>query len=240
MRPSPLVVRAWAALLALLLGLAALPALAQEAPAEPADTPSSPEAGAPDAAAPTATPGVAPGTPVRLVQPRLQIDAPIVPVGVDEEGAMASPPDPDTVAWWSLGADISAEGNVVLAAHVNWDGSLRVFGRLFLAQPGDVFYLTDAAGVEHGYLVTWTRTYDAETAPLEEIFLADAPGHQLTLITCGGRFDRPERQYLDRLVVRAQRIEPAPPTEPPAAPATPSPSPEQGEGADAAPTPSVP
>ena len=173
----------------LLLLLAAAPAAAQEAP---------PAAAAPEPA---------PGAPVRLVQPRLGIDAPIVPLGLDADGAMAAPSDPDTVGWWSLGADTASDGNVVLAGHVNWGGRLRAFGRLFQAQPGDVFYVTDAIGEEYGYTVTWARMYDADSAPLDEIFLPDGPGHQLTLITCGGRFDSADRLYLDRLVVRAQRIE---------------------------------
>jgi hypothetical protein len=163
---------------------------------------------------PAAEPVLAPGTPLRLVQPRLGIDARIVPVGTDENGAMAAPSDPATVAWWSLGFDAAAEGNVVLAGHVNWGGLTRVFAKLSEAQLDDVFYLTDATGTEHGYLVTWVRSYEAASAPLEEIFLPDAPGHQLTLITCGGRFDTAQRLYLDRWVVRAQRIEHSPVEEP--------------------------
>ncbi len=173
-----------------------------------------------------AEPVLAPGTPLRLVQPRLGIDAPIVPVGVTEDGSMAAPTDPTTVGWWSLGVDAEPDGNVVLAAHVNWGGINRVFALLHLAEPGEVFYLTDAAGVEHGYLVTWVRSYDANNAPLEEIFLPDAAGHQLTLITCGGRYDAENRQYLDRWVVRAQRIvhnpiEPSPDEAPPLEPESP-------------------
>ncbi len=180
-----------AALFALALGLyAASGALAQAgAPAQPSDSP------------------LSPGTPLRLVQPRLGIDAPIVPLGQTDDGAMAAPSDPDTIGWWSLGADASQEGNVVLAGHVNWAGRLRVFGRLDQAVPGDVFYLTDASGTEWGYVVIWKRLYDAQSAPLEEIFLPDAPGHQLTLITCGGRYILAAREYLDRIIVRAQRIE---------------------------------
>jgi sortase (surface protein transpeptidase) len=51
----------------------------------------------------------------------------------------------------------------------------------------------------------WTRLYEAESAPLDEIF-PTTPDEQLTLITCGGQFDQSIHMYLSRWVVRAEPV----------------------------------
>ena len=64
--------------------------------------------------------------------------------------------------------------------------------------------ITSADGGVLTFNVVWTRLYDAETAPLEEIF-QQTSAQEVTLITCGGRFDPAIRMYLERWVVRAIR-----------------------------------
>jgi LPXTG-site transpeptidase (sortase) family protein len=134
------------------------------------------------------------------------VAAEVVPVGEDADGAMSAPSDPDTVAWWSLGYGTGEQpGNVVLAAHVDWGGRLRVFGQLHRLGPGDAVIVHDELGREYHYEVVWSKSVRAEGAPVEELFAAsDLP--ELTLITCGGAFDPTVRQYLDRLIVRAVRV----------------------------------
>src|SRR5438552_15791015 len=84
---------------------------------------------------PENAPGAAPlppqVAPIELKIPALSVDADVVPVGPDEDGAMGVPSDPDTVVWWALGAGTGVPGNVVMAGHVNWAGRLRVFGLLY-------------------------------------------------------------------------------------------------------------
>src|SRR5262245_25122898 len=57
-----------------------------------------------DEATPTPTATAQPKVrPVEIKIPALQVDADIVPVGEDPDGAMTAPSDPDTAAWWMLG-----------------------------------------------------------------------------------------------------------------------------------------
>jgi HD-GYP domain-containing protein (c-di-GMP phosphodiesterase class II) len=70
--------------------------------------------------------------------------------------------------------------------------------------PGDAIELTDGDGNVLSYRVVWTRLYQADTAPLDEIF-APTADEALTLITCGGAFDQAARMYVSRWVVRAVR-----------------------------------
>lgn len=170
-------------------------ALAQEEPASPP-----PQVGPVEAEAPP--PQVAP---VILKIPALGVEADVHPVGLDAEGAMDVPPDPDSVAWWSLGAGTGVPGNVVLAGHVDWAGRLRVFGYITQLAPGDEIILIDEALREFHYRVVSNQAVSADGAPVEAIFAnSDVP--EVTLITCGGEFDRATRQYLDRIIVRAAQV----------------------------------
>jgi sortase (surface protein transpeptidase) len=153
-----------------------------------------------DAPLPAAGPWGVP--PVKLTIPSLGVEAPVEAVGLDEDGAMATPTKPDDVAWYELGPGMGVPGNVVLAAHVNWDGRLRPFGLLHTLEPGDAVQLIDAEGRGFEYRVESSHWVRAEGAPLAEIF-AQPEQPVITLITCGGEYVAATREYLDRLIVRA-------------------------------------
>jgi hypothetical protein len=145
--------------------------------------------------------------PVVLKIPSLGVNADIVPVGEDPDGAMDVPPNPDIVAWWSLGYGTGETGNVVLAGHVNWDFGARlgVFGRLRQLQAGDEVVVVDERLREYHYAVTWSRQVTADGAPIDEFF-GDSQPAGVTLITCGGAFDVGAHMYVDRIIVRAVKV----------------------------------
>jgi LPXTG-site transpeptidase (sortase) family protein len=141
--------------------------------------------------------------PMKLSMPSLGVEAPIVPVGQDPDGAMAAPTDPDTVAWYEYGPGMGVSGNVVLAGHINWAGRVRTFGNLHLLEPGDAILVIDEKNNGYQYVVESSHWVRAEGAPVEEIFSqTDQP--TLTLITCGGEYVSATHEYLDRLIVRAK------------------------------------
>jgi sortase (surface protein transpeptidase) len=100
---------------------------------------------------------------------------------------------------------MGGSGNMLLDGHVDWGGRLRVFGLLRQLTPGDLIEVTDTDGAVKTYSVVWTKLFEADTAPLEEIF-PTTPDEQLTLITCGGVFDHSIQMYLSRWVVRAEPV----------------------------------
>ncbi len=141
--------------------------------------------------------------PVKLMIPALGVEAAVEAVGDDPDGAMSTPTHPDNVAWYQPGAGMGVPGNVVFAAHVNWDGRLRPFGLLHRLEMGDAIQVVDEQGRGFEYVVESSQWFRAEGAPLEEIFAQ--PGEPVvTLITCGGEYVAATREYLDRLVVRAK------------------------------------
>jgi len=144
--------------------------------------------------------GVAPAT---LAIPKLGVEADVAPVNYDKDGLMDVPPDPDMVAWFEYGPGMGVPGNAIFAAHVDWGGRPRVFNRIAALEPGDAVLILDAQGRGFQYVVESTHVYDAEGAPVEEIF-AQTVDPMITLITCGGRYRAATREYLDRVVVVAK------------------------------------
>lgn len=140
--------------------------------------------------------------PVKLTIPALGVEATVEAVGQESDGAMATPTDPDDVGWYAGSPGMGVPGNVVFAAHVNWDNRLRPFGLLHQLEPGDVVQVIDADGRGFEYVVKSSHWVRAEGAPVEEIF-APTPNPTVTLITCGGEFVASRREYLDRLIVKA-------------------------------------
>ncbi len=141
--------------------------------------------------------------PRRIQIPKIKVDAGFESIGLTPDKALDSPKDPDRVGWYKDGPRPGEKGNSVLAGHVDWGQKVRVFWGLKNLAPGDAVVITDAAGGKHEFVVTWARWYDWNAPPTSEIF-GSTDRAEITMITCGGDFDRATRNYLKRLVVKAE------------------------------------
>ena len=154
--------------------------------------------------APTPLPSTAPV--VRIKAPSIGVDAPIITRGLDAAGIMQDPPDPVSVVWYDFSAQPGYTGNVVLAGHVDYHNyGPAVFWDLRKLTVGDRLQVALQDGSSYTYQVASLAYYDARTAPVSEI-VGSTPTETLTLITCGGTFNRRLGDYDKRLVVRAIRI----------------------------------
>ena len=145
----------------------------------------------------------------RVRLPRLDIDAPIVTLGVDPDGTMQSPNNPTDVAWYNFSARPGELSNVVMAGHLDYvDYGPAVFYRLKDARIGDELELDLVDGSVARYRVLRVTTYDETTAPVLDI-VGPTDVETVTLITCGGSFDPLSREYDKRVVLRAERIDEA-------------------------------
>lgn len=150
--------------------------------------------------APTATPLPVAGVPVRIVIPRLKIDADVEHVGLAPDGSMDVPQRFDTVGWYKLGARPGELGNAVLAGHLDSKTGPAIFWRLKELQPGDEIIVAADDGKERRFVVRELENYPYDQAPLERIF-GPTESIGLNLITCIGTFDRRSQNYDQRLVV---------------------------------------
>jgi len=142
--------------------------------------------------------------PTRLRIEALDVDARVIPIGVDDRGAVAIPDDVDTVGWYRYGAAPgAASGSVVLAGHVDSaTQGIGAFRALWSAEPGTLIHLDRASGGPLTYRVVSRETFGKDAIPLTALFAATGAA-RLTLITCGGPFDSESRSYLDNVVVTA-------------------------------------
>lgn len=152
----------------------------------------------------TTTPATVPAAePVRLEIPELGISAPVVPVEVDEAGAMALPDDPAVLGWYRWGPVPGAAGRAVIAGHVDTrtDGPGALFD-LRIAPAGTVVRVTYADEDVREFAVNSRQNYGKEELPTSQVFARTGPP-ELVLITCGGAFDSAAGSYEENVVVSA-------------------------------------
>ncbi|MCJ8503644.1 class F sortase [Kocuria flava] len=143
----------------------------------------------------------------RVCSPSIGVDAALEPVGTDGAGAMVVPTHADRAAigWYEESAPVgAAQGNAVLAGHVDHPAESPALGTLHTARPGQKLWVSDGAGAVHSYTVVAVREPTPRTALPQDVFeLTGEPG--LSLITCSGDYVRPDGSptwsYTNNLVV---------------------------------------
>lgn len=187
----------------LLTGCVSPPGSASPVPppsTEPRVTVTEPSPGPTPAAAPV-TRGEVPRS-VRI--PAIDLDAPLIDLGIAPEGHLEAPSDYDDVGWFTGGGRPGGYGPTVIAGHVDSPTGAAVFFRLRELTRGDVVEVTDAAGTVFRYTVTDVVDYPKSAFPTQKVFGA-VTTDELRLITCGGVFDTAASSYVDNKVVYAVR-----------------------------------
>jgi len=178
-------------------------------PAPPGPTTAARPGGLPDVPVRDATaPAPAPrAEPVRLEVDSVDLDMPVVPVGVTDAGDMEIPADADEAGWYRFGpAPADEDGNTLLAAHVDSRRTgIGPFSRLRDVAVGAAVELTDDAGTVHRYRVTDVVKVAKDDAPLDVWFARTGPP-RLVLVTCGGTWRADVGHYSDNVVVTAEPV----------------------------------
>lgn len=137
--------------------------------------------------------------------PSLGVEAPIVKVGVDPAGLMVVPKNARDVAWLDQGEiPLGPTQNVVMAGHINYSRRAGSFSRIQNMKPGDIVTLS-MNGKTWQYRVQWTCLFDRQTTQAARI-MGYTENPSVTLISCGGVFDRRARTHNKRVAVRAELI----------------------------------
>ena len=134
----------------------------------------------------------------------LGVQAPVVRVGVDRSGQMVVPRNARDIAWLDQGGVPGDTQNVVLAGHISYAKHAGSFFRLREMQPGDVVSLS-LHGKQLDFRVTWACLFDRDTELASKIMgRTDVPS--ITLISCGGTFDRAAGTHTKRVAVRGELL----------------------------------
>ena len=142
--------------------------------------------------------------PATIEVPAIDVDHPLIPVGLNPDGSMEIPHDVHEIGWYEpQGVLPGDEGTAVLAGHVDSRSQgPGAFYDLRYLDIGDGIVLSDG-GQDQRWTVVARRTYDKNEIPIDEIFI-DHGDPRLVLVTCGGEFDRTRRSYTDNIVVYAE------------------------------------
>ncbi|MGW1891616.1 class F sortase [Streptomyces sp. NPDC002004] len=144
--------------------------------------------------------------PQRLDIPSIQVQAPVVPRGLDRDGAVDPPPydQSETVGWYQGGPAPGAPGAALLVAHLDTDSRPAVFHRLSALRPGAKIRVTRADGTLAEFTVDDIEVQSRDHFDAGQVYGPHQQGRaELRLITCGGRYDRSRHAYTANVVVSA-------------------------------------
>jgi len=143
----------------------------------------------------------APGSPIRLIIPKINVDTLIEDMGVTATGTMEVPDNAINVGWFKLGPQPGQRGSAIIAGHFDGkNGEKGVFTDLDKLKKGDKITIKDSNGASVVFIVREIRIYDPGYA--NNVFSASESAH-LNLITCDGIWNGTKKSYDKRLVVFA-------------------------------------
>ncbi|MBA2277950.1 MAG: SH3 domain-containing protein [Chloroflexia bacterium] len=147
--------------------------------------------------------------PVAIQIPDATVDAE-VELNQIVDGVMQDPSGPWVVSWYEETAKAGDDSNAVMSGHVDyWDVGPAVFYTVGQLQAGSPIEVAGDDGSVYTYEVEWVDTFAlAELTPetiTDLVGPTDYPA--LTLITCGGDFDRAAGEYLSRTIVRGRLVD---------------------------------
>ncbi len=143
---------------------------------------------------------------MKLIIPKIKVDAKVSEVGITSKGNMAAPRSFSGVGWYKYGPKPGEIGSAVMAGHVDNGIALpAVFNKLDNLVIGDDIYVETKEKKSLHFRVTAKNVYDFDAAP-PEVF-SDKSGKLLKLITCTGSWLKEFRTHDKRLVVTAVLVE---------------------------------
>jgi hypothetical protein len=146
--------------------------------------------------------------PVRLLIPRLMLDAPITGEPLDSTGAITVPDDTNRhlVGWYQDGAAPGSTGTAVLLGHVDTMAGPAVFYGLCVLHKGDTVAVVRADHSTATFTVDGVDVYLKSQFPDQVYEPAARP--ELRLITCGGAYVKSSGGYQGNVVVYAHLLNP--------------------------------
>ncbi|WP_181797718.1 class F sortase, partial [Streptomyces sp. WELS2] len=135
--------------------------------------------------------------------PSLGIDAPVVPLRLNAERELETPPvdQPRLVGWYEGGPTPGETGTAVAVGHRDTRSGPAVFAGLAQVEPGKTVEVRRADGRTAVYSVDRVKVYDKAGFPDREVYGATGRP-ELRIMTCGGLFSR-RTGYTSNVVVFA-------------------------------------
>ncbi|MBR8638363.1 class F sortase [Streptomyces tuirus] len=145
--------------------------------------------------------------PARIRIPAIQVDAPIIPVGLDADGWVdAPPPDDPNLAGWFTGAVTPGEkGTAVVVGHVDNQLGPAVFYALGALKKGSRVEIARQDGKTVVFEIYGIEVFEKDNFPGDRVYGSKGAA-ELRVITCGGGFSE-QNGYAGNVVTFARLVE---------------------------------
>lgn len=148
-------------------------------------------------------------TPVATRIPAIQVDVPLLPLGLTAGGQLEAPETGDVAGWFADGPEPGEPGAAVIAGHVDSLDGPGVFWDLGELIPGDDVFVRRTDGSEARFVVTDVGRWPKDDFPTDAVYQRDGPP-LLRLVTCGGEWDDQRNSYRDNVIVFAEMAQALP------------------------------
>ncbi|MFD8275185.1 class F sortase [Streptomyces flaveolus] len=154
--------------------------------------------------------GLAPlahAVPDRVAIPAIQVDAPIMPVGLDADGWIAAPPpeDPNLAGWFTGAVSPGEKGTAVVVGHVDNTRGPAVFYGLGALKKGNRIEVSRQDGKTAVFEIYGIEVFEKDDFPGDRVY-ASKGTPELRVITCGGGFTK-QNGYDGNVVAFARLVE---------------------------------
>ncbi|MFF9067650.1 class F sortase [Streptomyces sp. NPDC014891] len=129
--------------------------------------------------------------PTTVAVPAITIEAPVMDLGLDAGGRLATPPvdNPDIVGWYAKGVSPGERGTAVVVGHRDTRTGPAIFVSLDSLSPGNTVRVARADGKVAVFTIDRVATYSKADFPDKEVY-GSTGRPELRLLTCGGAFER--------------------------------------------------
>ncbi|MFG2357241.1 class F sortase [Streptomyces sp. NPDC048521] len=155
------------------------------------------------AAAPTSLPFSAVD---RIRIPAIQVDAPVIPVGLDTNGWVGAPPpdDPNLAGWFTGAVSPGEKGTAVVVGHVDNKQGPAVFYGLGALKKGNRVEILRKDGKTAVFDIYGVEVFEKSNFPGDRVY-GSKGNPELRVITCGGDFSK-QKGYDGNVVAFARLV----------------------------------
>ncbi|MEV5356362.1 class F sortase [Streptomyces sp. NPDC093516] len=145
--------------------------------------------------------------PDRVRIPAIQVDAPMIPVGLDPDGWVGAPPpeDPNLAGWFTGAVTPGEKGTAVVVGHVDNQQGPAVFYGLGSLKPGNRVEVARQDGKTAVFEIYGVEVFEKDDFPGDRVYGSKGAA-ELRVITCGGGFSEQEG-YAGNVVAFARLVE---------------------------------
>jgi hypothetical protein len=144
--------------------------------------------------------------PARVKIPSIKVDAPVMDVGLDQDGWIEAPPpeDPNLAGWYQNGISPGQRGTAIIVGHVDNLSGPAVFYGLGSITKGKHIEVARFDGRTVIFQVYGVEVFSKEQFPGARVY-GDTGQPELRVITCGGGYSK-SNGYAGNVVVFARMV----------------------------------